>query len=389
MKKGLIIGVCIILLITTSNINTQPPKPSSPSSKPPPGSSPATSPAADTQPITKNTFINIAQKCSPAVVNVTNMVERGGAFSKQVGRGIGSGFIINSKEGLVLTNYHVIRGATGLVITLHDKRSFKGNLVGGDLIYDVAVVKIEKPPADLKQVPLGNSDKVVPGEWVMAIGQPYGFQYTVTSGIVCALGRELGAIRGKGERGTVEYMETYLQIDAVIGPGNSGGPLFNLNGEVIGINSAGGAGYGFAVPIKAVMDIANKILKEGKITRAYLGLLASDFDDALAISFNVTLEGLLKDLGLKEAKGVFIEGVVDGSPAESVGFQEGDVLIEFDGKKVNNLRDFRDIIGQLKPDYEVKLKYLREKKEETASVKLAEFKKKDKMMKPSPGEEEE
>jgi len=361
MRKSVVLtGLCLMaVLLLAGDIYPQTSKPA------------ASGTAGDNTPITKNTFIQIAQRVTPAVVNVWNMQE-GGLFGGQVKQGGGTGFIIDAKKGILLTNHHVVDGAKALVITLNDKRTLKAKLIGSDPIYDVAVVEIVNPPADLKQVTLGNSDKVMPGEWIIAIGQPLFMDYTVTAGIVCALGRETQI--GKAQLSTIEYVGSYIMMDAVINPGNSGGPLFNANGDVIGINTIKlYAGYGYSIPINRALETKDKIIKDGRVIRAYTGLLGSDIDDYLAMEYNTTIDDMVKDLGLKGPKGIFIRGAAEGSPSESVGFVESDVLIEFDGKKVDNLKDFRSIIEKLKPEQEVKLKYIRNREEKTASIKLTEL----------------
>jgi len=250
-------------------------------------------------------------------------------------------------------------------------------LLGTDPIYDVAVIQIENPPADLKQVSLGNSDKIQLGDWVVAMGFPGDMGYTVTTGHAVALGKEVPI--GKIQMENIEYRGAYIMIDAIINPGNSGGPLFNLNGEVVGINTVGvrerGAinAYAGSIPINTAIDIKDKILKDGKVVRAYFGITGSDIDEELALYYNQSFEDFLKELGLKSPNGIFMQSGVEGSPAESLNFEEGDILVEFDGKKVNNLNDFRSIISKLKPGIEVKLKYLRKGEEKTASVMLAEW----------------
>ena len=373
MKKRItLIGLCIItalFLISLpagrhGNVYPQTSKPSSG--------------GGGDQTITKNTFINLAQKVTPAVVNVINM-RKSGIFGTAARAGHGSGSIIDSKKGIVITNNHVVAGAESLMVTLNDKRSLKAKLIGTDPIFDVAVVQIENPPADLKQVSIGNSDKVQIGEWVVAMGFPGDLGYVVTSGNVVALGKEVPI--GKLQQETIEYRGSYILIDAIINPGNSGGPLFNLNGEVIGINTVGlriseiGGGYGGSIPINVAIGVKDKIMssKDGKVIRAYFGLIGSDIEERLAARFNTTVDDLIKDLSLKSPKGIFILGSAEGSPAESLNFEESDVLIEFDGKKVDNLNDFRAIIAKLKPDTEVKLKYMHKGEEKTASVKLAEM----------------
>ncbi|HLD35223.1 MAG TPA: trypsin-like peptidase domain-containing protein [Planctomycetota bacterium] len=352
-----------------------------------PQASRSSSGAGDSQTISRNTFIQIAQKVSPSVVNVFNFIEYG-AFKTRVKASLGTGFIIDSKKGLVLTNHHVIADAKEMMVALQDKRVLKTKILGSDPFYDVAILEIQNPPADIKQANVGNSDKLAQGELVVAIGQPRGYEYTVTTGIICGFGREIRI--GKAQWSTVEYSPSYLQIDAIIDAGNSGGPLFNLNGEVVGINTVGFYKYGGSIPINTAMQVKEEIIKNGRVIRAYLGLRGSDFDDELAWGFNTTVEDLAKDLGLKAPKGVFIQGSTEGSPAESIGLTESDVLIELSDKKVDNLNDYRAIIKTLKPETDVKVKYIRKGKEEVTTVKLAEMQtgKKPNEKQPVEGEDE-
>jgi S1-C subfamily serine protease len=362
-KSVLTAGLCLIAVLFA--VSSSYPQSSKPSSG-----------GGGDQTITKNTFVNLAQKVTPAVVNVINM-KKSGIFGTTSRAGHGSGSIIDSKKGLVITNNHVVAGAESLMVTLNDKRSLKAKLIGTDPIFDVAVVQIENPPADLKQVAIGNSDKVQIGEWVVAMGFPGNLGYVVTSGNVVALGKEVPI--GRLQQETIEYRGSYILIDAIINPGNSGGPLFNLNGEVVGINTVGlrisevGGGYGGSIPINVAMDVKDKIMaaKDGKIIRAYFGLNGGDIEERIAARFNTTVDDLVKELNLKGPKGILILGAAEGSPAESVGFMEADVLIEFDGKKVDGLKDFRTIMEKLKPEQEVKLKYMRKGEEKTATVTLA------------------
>lgn len=362
--------ICVIGLFLVFNTYGEPPGTSRPTT---PAKTPTSSPSpGDTTPLTKKTFADIVKKVSPSVVNVYCMGSAGGPWDTTIKRGDGSGFIIDSKKGILLTNHHVaVEGLKGLKIGLQDKRKFNAKVIGTDPIYDVGVVQIENPPPDLQQVVLGNSDKLAPGDWVIAIGQPRGMEYTVTVGIVSALGREIGI---QGKKKSNEYVELYIQIDALINPGNSGGPLFNANGEVVGINTAGGNSYGFSIPINNAIAIKDKIIKEGKVIRASLGLIASDFnDDNLVYAFNTTVEDLVKDLQLKEAKGVFVRGCADDTPAQTAGFVESDVIIEMAGVKINDLKGYRAVLEKQQPGAEVKIKFMRKGKEETISVKLAEM----------------
>lgn len=380
MRKGFLIAwLCLTsVLFLISNVYPQ--------------TSKSSSGGGDNTPITKNTFVQLAQKVTPAVVSVLNMREFG-VFGTKAQAGHGSGFIIDSKKGIVLTNNHVIDGHKSLAVSLNDNRSFKAKLIGTDPVFDVAVVQIENPPEDLKQVALGDSDKLSIGDWVVAMGFPGNLGYVVTSGNVVALGKELPI--GKLQYENIEYRTSYILMDVLITNGNSGGPLFNLSGEVVGINTAGrnvgslGATYKYAVPINTALSIKEKIIKDGKVIRAYFGILGTDINEELAASYNLSVDGLVKELELKEAKGIFIQGTKEGSAAESVGFIEGDVLIEFDNKKVGNLKDFRNIIEKLKPEQEIKLKYIHKGEEKIATVQLAELGGDKKSDKKEPSEEED
>jgi len=365
MRKSIVIvGLCVITaLFLISNVYPQTSKPSSGG-------------GGDSTPITKGTFVQLAQKLSPAVVNVAIMREYG-IFGTKAKAGHGSGFIIDSKKGILLTNNHVVQGAKSLIVNLNDKRSFKVKVLGTDPIFDVAVVQMENPPADLKQVTLGNSDKMQIGDWIVAMGFPGDMGYVVTAGNIITIGKE--GVSSSIQARNIEYRGAYMMIDAIINPGNSGGPLFNLNGEVVGINTIGvreqGAftAYGGSIPINTAIDIKDRILKDGKIVRAYFGLNGSDIDEELALTYNQSLDDFIKDIGIKTPKGIFMQPGVEGSPAEELNFEESDVLIEFDGKKIDNLNDFRVVISKLKPEQEVKLKYMHKGEEKTASVKLTEL----------------
>ncbi len=232
---------------------------------------------------------------------------------------LGSGIIVNP-EGYIITNNHVVRGAdpNGIKVTLLDRRTFRAKLIGRDPTTDVAVIKIDGK--NLPYVSLGNSDSVNVGEWVVAIGNPFGLDYTVTQGIVSALGRNINIIRNK------YGIEDFIQTDAVINPGNSGGPLVDLRGRVIGINTAIATntgsyeGYGFAIPINLAKRVAEDIIRHGKVIRPFIGIEMGRIDQTMA-----------KALGLKETAGVMVESTVSNSPAEKAGIKPGDVILKFDG----------------------------------------------------------
>jgi len=266
-------------------------------------------------------------------------------------KGAGSGFIVD-KRGYILTNEHVVRGADEIKITMKDGKKFDGKVVGQDATLDVAIVKIDAKGATLPTLPLGDSSKIRVGEWVIAIGNPYGFANSVTAGIVSATGRTLEDLGKKN----------LIQIDAAINPGNSGGPLLNLRGEVIGINVAivaGAQGIGFAIPINAAKEIMEDLIKKGKVVRAWLGIYMRDVDEKIASYLDLPL-----------AEGVIITEVVKDSPAEKMGLKKYDVIREVNGIKVLKSSEVQDIVQKLKPGDWVELKVYREGKLLTLKGKL-------------------
>ena len=272
--------------------------------------------------------------------------------------GQGSGFII-SKDGYILTNNHVVSGADKLTVTLADGREFPGTMVGSDARSDVAVIKIDAKR--LPQLQLGNSDAVEVGEWVLAIGSPFGLPGTVTSGIVSA--------KGRNSVGITDY-ENFIQTDAAINPGNSGGPLVNLQGEVIGINTAifsrSGAnnGIGFAIPVNMARNICDQLIEEGTVTRGYLGILLQKLTPELAKSF-----------GLERHQGVLVGDVTNDSPAAKAGLKSGDVVVKFNGKAVANMGEFRNMVAATEPETAVEMVVMRDGKETALSVTLGRLEK--------------
>ncbi len=271
-------------------------------------------------------------------------------------RGTGSGIII-SKKGYILTNYHVVENATSFNITLYDKREFKGKLIGGDPNTDIALLKIEND--DLPTAIMGNSDSVQIGEWVMAVGSPLNFTSTITAGIISALGRDIRIIdRQYG-------VENFIQTDAVINPGNSGGALVNLNGEVIGINTAIATrtglyqGYGFAIPSNLAKKIVNDMLRFGEVRRGLLGVTITNVDSRVA-----------KGVGLPKPKGVLVQGLQEGMPAEKAGLKVGDIILSVNGEEVVSVNDLQIKIASKNPGQEVQLKVWRDKQERTYYVRL-------------------
>ncbi len=264
------------------------------------------------------------------------------------GRGSGSGIII-SKDGYILTNNHVVKNATenGIKVTLTDKREFTAKLIGVDPNTDVAVIKIDAN--DLPVASIGNSDNVQVGQWVVAIGNPLGLNSTVTAGIVSALGRNI-------QMGNDSYaINNFIQTDAAINPGNSGGALVDINGSLVGINTAIKTtngyyqGYGFAIPINLARNVASELMKDGKVSRGYIGVSIKDVDVKEA-----------KGLGLSEAKGVLVQDVIAGGAGDAAGIKVGDVILSVDGKEVNAANELQTIIGSHHPGDEVKLKIFRD-----------------------------
>ena len=301
--------------------------------------------ANPTSTLPANLFVDLAKKVKPGVVNIstTKVVKGGGRVFRhfspfrekdpfrifsgkifltvssgtipqkdQVQRSLGSGFIVD-KEGYIITNNHVIEGASEIRVRLSTEKEFEAEVVGRDPKTDLALIKI-KSWSDLPVLELGDSDKLEIGEWVMAIGNPFGLSQTVTVGIVSAKGRVIGS----------GPYDDFIQTDASINPGNSGGPLFNLQGEVVGINTAivaTGQGIGFAIPINTAKEVVAQLTKKGKVTRGGIGVYVQKMTPDLAKSF-----------GLEENKGALVADVIAGGAAEAGGIKRGDIILRFDGK---------------------------------------------------------
>lgn len=258
---------------------------------------------------------------------------------EQTQKSLGSGFVID-KDGTILTNNHVVSQADEIEVQLSDRKKYKAKVVGSDERTDIAVIKI-KVDHDLPFAELGTSKNMRPGDWVMAIGNPFGLEHTVTVGVISAMGRSIGG---------GPYAK-FIQTDASINPGNSGGPLFNLKGEVIGINTmiyAGGQGIGFAIPVDMAKNIVPDLVSKGSVSRGWLGVTIQEVTPELAKSFN-----------LKEERGALVADVMDGSPAASAGLRRGDVVIEFSGKKIEESGDLPILVGETKPDTKTTIKILR------------------------------
>jgi serine protease Do len=301
------------------------------------GSSKAAIPA--NAPINVQSFIKLARTLGPAIVNIVAIQtgdigdERPGSGGEKPhgnGRGQGTGFIIQ-KSGYILTNAHVIEGADDIRVRLSDERELSARLIGRDERTDIALLKVEAG-ADLPVTPLGNSDDVQIGEWVMAVGNPFGLDHTVTAGIISAKGRR--DVRPGGSQ--TGYYD-FIQTDASINPGNSGGPLINTRGEVIGINTAMNAqaqGIGFAIPINMAKVIAPMLRSFGKAPRSWMGVYPQ----------SVTIN-LMKAFGLRERRGALVSDVVTDSPAARAGLATGDVILEFDGHSIKRADDLMWLVA--------------------------------------------
>jgi serine protease Do len=318
------------------------------------------------------TFINVAKQIKPAVVNI-DVVEKTKRSSMRLPdgfpqipglgdvprrqRGTGSGVII-SADGYILTNNHVAGDAEQISVKLADGREFKAKVVGKDSETDLAVVKIDA--TNLPFAKLGNSDKLEQGEWVIALGSPFGLQQTMTAGIVSATGRDLGVQGGQ--------FTNFIQTDASINPGNSGGPLVNMEGEVVGINTlifsetGTSAGVGFSIPSNLATKIYAQLIRNGKVTRGYLGVYLQSVSPALArtVGYNGTDGAIVGDLSKED------------SPAATAGLRSGDVIIEFDGKRVTSPKQLTELVADTPVGKTSELKYVRDGRVETAMIKLGE-----------------
>lgn len=335
----------------------------------PPGSSPGMVP---------NNFVDIARKLSPTVVNISTtqvtkerpmmpFPEFKGPFEEFFGddfnkffnepkrefkrQSLGSGFIIN-KEGYILTNFHVIDNATEIIVTLSEgKKEYRATAVGQDQKLDIALIRII-PDEELPVATVGDSDGLEIGEWVVAIGNPFGLGGTVTAGIVSQKGRVIGA----------GPYDNFIQTDASINPGNSGGPLFNIKGEVVGINTAiiaGGQGIGFATPINMVKEVLVQLKEKGHVTRGWIGVSIQELTPELAKSF-----------GLKDTRGVLVSSVNPGEPADKSGLRAGDIVVSFDGRRISDLSDLPRTVANTSPGKTVEVKIIRDGKEKSVFVKV-------------------
>lgn len=313
-------------------------------------------------------IVAVVKKTMPAVVNISTVtLVEDFFFGIYPSSGVGSGFIIDPK-GYILTNYHVVERARKIDVTLSEGKKYSGRVVGYDRRSDLAVIKIDAD--NLPYLPLGDSDKLEPGQFVIAIGNPFGLNRTVTLGIVSALNRTI--IEPNGVR-----LENLIQTDAAINPGNSGGPLINIKGEVIGINTAiksDAQGIGFAIPINKAKQIAEKLIKEGKITYPWLGIRG----------YAITTD-MLDYIRFPVQKGVVIAEVIPGGPADKAGLRGGnrviyvdstqiivggDIIVKIDGKPVESMEELRSEIQKRKVGDIVSITYVRGDKEYTVKIKL-------------------
>lgn len=270
---------------------------------------------------------------------------------------VGSGFILSS-DGYILTNSHVVDGADAVTVRLQDRRTLTAEVIGTDPTYDIAVLKVDAGGA-LPAVSIGNSHSLRPGQWVLAIGSPFGFDYTVTQGIVSAIGRNLG------ERD--QAYTSFIQTDVPINRGNSGGPLFNLQGQVVGINSqiysstGSYAGVSFSIPIDVAMNAVQQIKTVGYVTRGQLGLMVSPLTD-----------DVVKGLKLDNSNGAIVAEVTAGSPAEKAGMQAGDIVLKYNGQSINQGSDLPPLVGLSKPGSKATLEILRDGKRQSVPVVVGE-----------------
>lgn len=334
-------------------------------------------------------FADLAEKLLPSVVNIssTQKIEDPGdypelpefpegspfeeffeEFMGKRGRGmpsvppasLGSGFIIDAKNGYIVTNNHVIRDAEEVRVTLYNDDTIPAEVIGKDEKTDLAVLKIDVNGHDLTDVKFGNSDVLRVGDWILAIGNPFGLGGTVTAGIISAQQRDINA----------GPYDDFIQTDASINRGNSGGPMFNLDGEVIGINTAifspsgGSVGIGFAIPSDLAKPVINQLIEYGKTRRGWLGVRIQTVTDEIAES-----------LGLNKAQGALVASVTTDGPAEKAGLEAGDIILGFDGKKVPSMRDLPRIVAETPIDKEVDIEYWRDGKRKTGRVKVGELEK--------------
>ena len=309
-------------------------------------------------------FSDPAAKVTPSVVHIKSTIRNtksrgqsdipdmfreffGDQFEQQgVRQSSGSGVIINS-DGYIVTNYHVINNASELEVTLYDKRTYNAKVIGTDPSTDLALIKIEQK--GLPKIEYGNSDLMKVGQWALAVGNPFNLSSTVTAGIISAKGRNINILKENAA------IESFIQTDAAVNPGNSGGALVNLKGELIGINTAIASntgsytGYSFAVPVNIMSKVVEDLLEYGKVQRAFIGINIKNLDGKLA-----------KELSVNVTQGVYVIGLMENGAAEHAGMQEGDIIVKVDGKKIKSVPELQEIIGRHRPSDEVILEVNRD-----------------------------
>lgn len=315
-------------------------------------------------------FASAAESVMPSVVNVTSITQQKARTERErrymelfgvpdAARATGSGVIISNK-GFIVTNNHVIKGATEVEITLYDKRKYKATVIGTDPSTDLAVLKVDAP--NLPTIEMANSDEARIGEWVLAVGNPFELNFTVTAGIISAKARNIN-ILGNQQRS----IESFIQTDAAVNPGNSGGALVNAKGQLLGINTAIAtptgtyAGYSFAVPINLVKKVVGDLMEFGEVRRGYLGVMIQDLTDELAKKQNLTV-----------TEGVYINELVSGGAAENAGLQIGDVILKVNGVDTKSVPSLQEQIGSRNPGDEVALTVFRKDAVKEFSLKLKE-----------------
>ena len=334
-------------------------------------------------------FADLAENLLPAVVNISTtqksvvpndfpempqfpegspfedffedfMERRGGGRSMTPSSSLGSGFIIDAQNGYIITNNHVVRDAEDVRITLSNDVTIEAQIIGTDEKTDLAVLQVDTKDLKLSHVSFGDSDAMRVGDWTLAIGNPYGLGGSVTTGIISARARDIQS----------GPYDNYLQTDASINRGNSGGPLFNMNGEVIGINTAifsptgGSVGIGFAIPSKMAQSVINQIIKFGRTRRGWIGVRVQTVTDEIADS-----------LGLKNSKGALIADVNESGPAKAAGLEAGDIILEFNGQHIEDMKALPRIVAENEVDSEVKIKFWRDNKVQESKIKIGELEK--------------
>jgi serine protease Do len=377
--RSVVALVLIALLATPAWAQSSPRAPAT--KKPPPSERRAPAPTADARAMLQameEAFSAVADRVTPAVVNVSTTPRRGAAGPgedpqrfreffgedfyerylrrrpREEARASGSGVIVDP-AGYILTNNHVIENAQDITVRLSDSRKFTATLVGRDPKTDLAVLKVDAP-VPLPAAEMGDSDRLRVGQWMIAIGNPFGLDRTVTVGIVSATART---------RVGVTTYENFIQTDASINPGNSGGPLLNLDGRVVGINTAivaAGQGIGFSIPINEAKSVMSQLIARGKVVRGWLGIAIQDVTDELASSF-----------GVREREGVLVADVMKGGPAEAAGLRAGDVIVELSGTKIREVPDLQRRVAAVAPGQTVAVGVVRDGTTERLNVRIGEM----------------